>query len=396
MDAAVYHELIEQLRQRLERSHRAIERMPLAELESLASETLEELMQAPPFAQVQAQIQPHQVLADCIGLGPLTELLVNPEISEIMVNHYQQIFVERHGVIEPTEIRFASPEQLHQVIERIVAPLGKHIDQAQPMVDARLHDGSRINAVLTPIAVAGTCLTIRKFQVRQLSLHDLEASGSISQEAKAYLAAAIAERKNILVVGGTGTGKTTLLNILASLIPASQRLITIEDSAELKIPHPNLVTLEARMANSDGIGAIGIRELLINALRMRPDRIIVGECRGAEALDMLQAMNTGHEGSLTTLHANSPREALHRLEIMVLMTGMELPLLAIRQQIAAAVDVIIQIKRTASGQRVVANIAELVGIDGSTLQLSELFHRNQHVLQPTGVASHWFQPESIQ
>lgn len=331
----------------------------------------------------------NEVIEACMGFGALSRLLANDAISEIMVNDFATVFIERDGHLEKADTQFANEAELMQIIERMVLPLGRRIDSAQPMVDARLPDGSRMNAVIAPLALRGACLTIRKFSRRALTFADLEQANAISEQASCYLERIIARRKNIMIVGGTGTGKTTFLNLLASKIPSDQRLITIEDAAELKLNHANLVSLEARPANAEGSGQVSIRDLLINALRMRPDRIIVGECRGAEALDMLQAMNTGHEGSLTTLHANSPREGLQRLEVMVMLAGFEIPLLAIRQQIASAIQVIVQVSRSSQGQRVVTAISEVVGLEASTYQVSPLFQREHDRLVATGVCSEW-------
>ncbi|MDN7130652.1 CpaF family protein [Pseudidiomarina sp. 1APR75-15] len=326
-----------------------------------------------------------------MGLGPLSALIADEGISEIMVNHYNSIFIERQGKLLPTDIRFRSEEELLQVIERIVLPLGRRIDSAQPMVDARLPDGSRVNAVIAPLALRGACLTIRKFARKTIDFDDLTRLNAITDSAKAYLQEMVRIRKNILIVGGTGTGKTTLLNLLASEVPENQRIITIEDAAELKLRHVNLIALEARPANAEGRGQVTIRELLINALRMRPDRIVVGECRGAEALDMLQAMNTGHEGSLSTLHANSPREALQRLEVMVMLAGFELPLTAVRQQIASAIQVIVQIARLSDGRRVIKAISEVVGLESIAYQITPLFEWRDSQLCCTGMGSEWGQ-----
>lgn len=329
------------------------------------------------------------VVETCIGFGPLSSLLNDDSISEIMVNHCNSVFIERGGRLMATDIRFRSEAELLQIIERIVLPLGRRIDSAQPMVDARLPDGSRVNAVIAPLALRGACLTIRKFSRRAITFSDLLASNAISQDAISYLKEMVAARKNVLIAGGTGTGKTTLLNLLAGEVPAEQRIITIEDAAELKLQHANLVSLEARPANAEGRGLISIRELLINALRMRPDRIVVGECRGAEALDMLQAMNTGHEGSLTTLHANSPREALQRLEVMVMLAGFDMPLTAIRQQIASAIQIIVQIARLSDGRRVITAISEVVGLETLAYQISPLFQWRNDRLQSSGISSEW-------
>jgi pilus assembly protein CpaF len=313
------------------------------------------------------------VLNEAVGLGPLEDLLADESITEIMVNRSDEIYIERAGRIERHPVVFTSERAVLGVIERIVAPLGRRIDEASPMVDARLKDGSRVNAVIPPLALKGPALTIRKFARRALSAADLVGFGAMSREMAGFMKLAVEQRKNIVISGGTGSGKTTLLNVLSNHIPDGERIITIEDAAELRLAHSHLVSLEARPANAEGRGQIAIRDLVKNALRMRPDRIVVGECRGGEALDMLQAMNTGHEGSLTTLHANSPRDALARLENLVLMAGMDLPLAAIRDQIAAAVDLIIQQARLADGRRIVTGIAEVTGIESGTIQLQELF-----------------------
>ena len=314
-----------------------------------------------------------EVLDEAIGLGPLEALLADEAVSEIMVNRFDQIFVERGGRIAPHPTTFTSDRAVLGVIERIVAPLGRRIDESSPMVDARLRDGSRVNAIIPPLALKGPTLTIRKFARRALEVEDLVRLGSLSHEMAAFLRICVEQRRNIVVSGGTGSGKTTFLNLLSNFIPDGERIITIEDAAELRLRHSHLVSLEARPANLEGRGAISIRDLVRNALRMRPDRIVVGECRGGEALDMLQAMNTGHEGSMTTLHANSLRDALARLETLVLMAGMDLPLAAIREQIASAVDIVVQQTRFACGARRVTSITELTGMEGGRIQLQELF-----------------------
>ncbi|RYH41977.1 MAG: FHA domain-containing protein, partial [Alcaligenaceae bacterium] len=282
-----------------------------------------------------------QVLDEAIGLGPLEELLADDEVSEIMVNRFDEIYIESAGRLQRYPLTFTGDQAVMGVIERIVAPLGRRIDESSPMVDARLKDGSRVNAIIPPLALKGPCLTIRKFAKRKLTVQDLVCFNAISQEMATFLEVCVVGRKNVIVSGGTGSGKTTLLNILSNFIPMGERVITVEDAAELKLNHAHLVSLESRPSNVEGRGGVPIRELVKNTLRMRPDRIVVGECRGAEALDMLQAMNTGHEGSLTTLHANTPRDGLARLETMVLMAGMDLPLVAIREQISSAVDIVV-------------------------------------------------------
>lgn len=313
------------------------------------------------------------LLDDLIGLGPLSPLLRDTAISEIMINGPENIFVESRGLLYRTPARFNSESHLQSIIQRIVEPLGRHIDAASPMVDARLEDGSRVNAVIPPLALDGSLVTIRKFPANKLTDEDLIRFGSLTRPMAAFLREAVRARRNILVSGGTGSGKTTLLNILSQFIPEKERIITVEDSAELKLSHENLCRLEARPANVEGQGRITIRDLVINTLRMRPDRIIVGECRGAEALDMLQAMNTGHDGSMTTCHANNPRDALSRLENMVMMAGFELPSFAIREQIASAIHLIVQQTRMPDGSRKIVKISEVTGREGSMILLQDIF-----------------------
>lgn len=319
-----------------------------------------------------------QVVDEAVGLGPLEPLLADRGVSEIMVNSYEEIYVERWGRLHRHATGFSCEQAVVAVIDRIVAPLGRRVDEASPMVDARLRDGSRVNAVIPPIALRGACLTIRKFPERRLDMQDLLAVGSLDQHMASFLANCVVRRKSMIVSGGTGSGKTTLLNVLSHCVPAGERIITIEDAAELRLNHAHLVSLEARPSNAEGKGRVDIRDLVRNALRMRPDRIIVGECRGAEAFDMLSAMNTGHEGSLTTLHANSPRDALARLETMILMAGMDLPLTAIREHIASAIDLIVQQARQSDGRRLVTAIVEVTGMEGGRIQTQELFrYRNE-------------------
>ena len=314
-----------------------------------------------------------QVLDEAIGLGPLEDLLDDATVTEIMVNAHDMIFIEREGRIVKSEVNFTDDRAVLSAIERIVTPLGRRIDESSPLVDARLKDGSRVNAVIPPVALRGPSISIRKFPKHKLVGEDLVRFGSLSPAMLEFLVMAVRERKNIVVIGGTGSGKTTLLNILSNFIPETDRVVTIEDAAELKLVQPNLVALEARPPNMEGKGTISIRDLVKNALRMRPDRIVVGECRGGEALDMLQAMNTGHEGSLTTAHANSPREAISRIEVMVMMAGMELPMTVVREQIASAVDLIVHQKRFSCGARKVAHITEVTGMESGTIQLQDIF-----------------------
>jgi pilus assembly protein CpaF len=314
-------------------------------------------------------------LADeALGLGPLERLLADPDVNEIMVVDPHTIFVERLGKMELTGLRFTDDDSVRAVIERIVTPLGRRIDESTPLVDARLKDGSRVNAVIPPLALRGPCITIRKFAKDPLGMADLVRFGSVSEQMGSFLERSVRVRKNIVISGGTGSGKTTLLNVLSAAIPSHERVVTVEDAAELQLSQPHVVGLEARPPNLEGKGEYSIRDLVKNALRMRPDRIVVGECRGGEAIDMLQAMNTGHEGSLTTTHANSPREAVARIETLCLMAGLDLPVRAIRQQIATSVHLIVQQTRYSDGSRRVSNIAEVVGIDDEgEVELQEIF-----------------------
>lgn len=313
------------------------------------------------------------VLDEAVGLGPLERLLADDAVTEIMVNNHKEIFVERAGKLDLSETVFTNDLAVLRVIERIITPLGRRIDESSPMVDARLKDGSRVNAIIPPLAIRGPCITIRKFSKKRLQFENLIEFGSISPDMVDFLKVCVVHRKNIIVSGGTGSGKTTLLNVLSNLIPKDERVVTAEDAAELQLNQPNLVSLESRPSNLEGKGQISIRDLVRNALRMRPDRIVVGECRGGEALDMLQAMNTGHDGSLTTAHANSPRDMLSRMEVMVLMAGMDLPITAIREQIASAVHLIVQQTRFACGSRKVTYVTEIVGMESGKIQLQDIF-----------------------
>ena len=324
------------------------------------------------------------LMDELFGFGPLSPMIRMSEISEIMVNGPDRIFVECRGKLYETGVRFFNERHLIQIIQRIVEPLGRHVDDASPMVDARLPDGSRVNAIIPPLALDGASVTIRKFAEKKLTTDDLIAFGSMTKDMALFLEEAVKARQNILVSGGTGSGKTTLLNILSQFIPEGERLVTVEDSAELKLSHRNIVRLEARQANVEGKGRVAIRDLVINCLRMRPDRIIVGECRGAEALDMLQAMNTGHDGSLTTAHANSPRDALARLENMVMMAGYELPASAIREQIASAVDLIVQQTRMGDGSRKIVKIVEVTGRESDVIQMQDIFEFKQTGIDSEG------------
>jgi pilus assembly protein CpaF len=335
-----------------------------------------------------------QIVAEILGFGPLEPLLADESVTEVMVNGSNKIFIERKGKIEKVNLVFESDDHLMRIIDRIVSPLGRRIDESSPYVDARLPDGSRVNAIIPPLALNGPTLTIRKFSKVPLTIDDLVGFGSITPESVEFLKACVVARLNVVVSGGTGSGKTTLLNILSGFIPDDERIITVENAAELQLRQEHVVTLESRPPNIEGKGEVTIRDLVINCLRMRPDRIVVGECRGGEALDMLQAMNTGHDGSLTTAHANSPRDTLSRLETMCLMAGMDLPVRAIREQIASAVDLIVQQERMRDGSRKVVNITEVQGMEGDVIVMSDIFAFEQQGfeggrvigrLKPTGI-----------
>ncbi len=348
------------------------------ELRRMVGELVREVvwrMNPPPEIDRQRLVK--EVLDEAVGLGPLEDFLADATITEIMVNRFDEVFIERQGKLLAAPALFSSELAVRHIIDRIVAPIGRRIDESSPLVDARLADGSRVNAVIPPLSLKGACITIRKFSKKRLQMEDLMAYGSIDARMTHFIQVCVQQRKNIIISGGTGSGKTTLLNVLSNYIPDHERIVTIEDAAELRLYQPNLVSLEARPANMEGKGQIPIRELVRNALRMRPDRIVVGECRGGEALDMLQAMNTGHDGSLTTAHANTARDMLSRLEVMVLMAGMDLPLTAIREQIASAVDIIVQITRFSCGSRKVTSICEVTGTESGTIQLQELFTYKQ-------------------
>ncbi|QRK07549.1 Flp pilus assembly complex ATPase component TadA [Archangium violaceum] len=317
------------------------------------------------------------VINEALGLGPLEAFLASDEISEIMVNHANQIYIERKGKLVLSEKTFSSNQAVLGVIERIVAPIGRRIDESSPLVDARLKDGSRVNAIIPPLALKGPCITIRKFKKDSLKIQDLIKYKTVTAQMAEFLEMCVKARKNIVISGGTGSGKTTTLNIISSFIPEDERIVTVEDAAELQLPQDHWVQLESRPPNLEGKGAITIRDLVKNCLRMRPDRIVVGECRAGETLDMLQAMNTGHDGSLTTLHANTPRDAIARLETMVLMSGMELPVKAIREQIASAVHIIVQQTRFSDGTRKICYITEIAGMEVDIVTLQDIFYYKQ-------------------
>jgi pilus assembly protein CpaF len=375
MDVAAFVETVQaELLSRLDLRRNDVHRMPDAELRELAARCIRDIiaMRQLPAGIDRARLE-RQLLQEVVGQGVLEDLLEDDAVTEIMVNGPQRVFVERQGVLAACQRQFSSALALARVIERLLLPTGRRVDEASPMVDARLADGSRINVVVPPLCLQGAAVTIRKFGRDHMTLAALVAAGSLSPDMAVFLRLAVRERCNIVVSGGTGAGKTTLLNALAREIPPAERIVTIEDSAELQLAQPNLVALQARPSNLEGQGQVSIRDLLRNALRMRPDRIVIGECRGGEALDMLQAMNTGHNGSLTTAHANSPRDVLSRLEVMVLMAGMDLPATAIREQIASAVDLIIQQSRFASGARRIVRITEVTGMEAGRIQTQDLF-----------------------
>ncbi len=340
------------------------------------------------------------IVAEILGFGPLEVLLADDDVSEIMVNGPEKVFIEKKGKLMRAPITFENDEHVMRVIDRIVSPLGRRIDESSPYVDARLPDGSRVNAIIPPLALNGPTLTIRKFEADPLTIDDLVRFGSMSTETAEFLRACVIGRLNIVVSGGTGSGKTTLLNVLSSFIPDDERIITVENAAELQLRQEHVVTLESRPPNIEGKGEVSIQDLVINTLRMRPDRVVVGECRGGETLDMLQAMNTGHDGSLTTAHANSPRDMLSRLETMCLMAGMDLPVRAIREQIASAVDLIVQQQRLRDGSRKVTNVTEIQGMEGDVVVMSDIFVFEQQGiengkiigrLKPTGIRPKFYE-----
>ncbi|NLB59618.1 MAG: Flp pilus assembly complex ATPase component TadA [Lentisphaerae bacterium] len=379
----IHEELLERLDiKRLTAAH-----IQEAELHQRTLQTLEQIVQ-----DIQARlprwIEPrtliNEIYHEAVGLGPLEDLLADEEITEIMVNRHDQIYVENQGKLLQTDRVFMDDGSVLAIMERIVAPIGRRIDESQPYVDARLKDGSRVNAIIAPLALSGPCLTIRKFSKSPLVIEDLIRFGTIAPQMAEFLQLCVLLRKNIIVAGGTGSGKTTFLNVLSSFLPQTDRIITIEDSAELRLSQAHVVRLESRPPNIEGRGAVTIRDLMRNALRMRPDRLVIGECRGGETLDMLQAMNTGHDGSMTTVHANSPRDVISRLETMTLMSGMELPARAIREQIGSAIHLIIQTARLSDGTRKVTNITEISGLEGERITMQDIFVFTQTGLDQQG------------
>jgi pilus assembly protein CpaF len=377
--------ILQDLRLRIHR--RLIDTLDLTKLSNLEMERvrveirriLEDMVaaEAIPVSRADRDRLVMEVQHEVFGLGPLETLMKDPEISDILVNSSSQIFVERYGKLEKTDVRFRDDSHLMQIIERIVTRVGRRVDESSPMVDARLADGSRVNAIIPPLALDGPVLSIRRFGVERLTVNDLIQFNSIPPQIAEVAAACVKSRLNMLVSGGTGAGKTTLLNCLSNFIPDNERIVTIEDSAELKLQQDHIVRLETRPANIEGQGAVTARDLVRNALRMRPDRIVIGEVRGGEALDMMQAMNTGHDGSISTVHANSARDALSRLETMMLMAGINLPERALREQVASALDVIVQLTRLSDGSRKVVEFAEVTGMEGTTITTQTIFKFDQ-------------------
>ena len=375
------HQSFQSIKSRIHR--RLLERLNLSNLDKLTREQVTDAIRKVVLDLIGQESVPlnfeereelvKQVLDEIFGLGPIQPLIEDPDISDVMVNTWKSVFIERNGKIEKTDVRFQDDRHLLQVIDRIVSAVGRRIDDSSPMVDARLPDGSRVNAIIKPLALDGPHLSIRKFKRDAYGGEDLIRMESLTEPMLEMLRGIVRARLNVLISGGTGAGKTTLLNILSSFIPANERILTIEDSAELQLRQPHVVRLETRPANIEGEGEVPQRMLLVNALRMRPDRIIMGECRGGEAVDMLQAMNTGHDGSITTLHANSPRDALSRLETMISMASLDLPEKAMRQQIASAIQVVIQAQRLSDGSRKISSISEIVGMEGDVITMQEIF-----------------------
>jgi pilus assembly protein CpaF len=350
------------------------------ELRSVIASLLEKETVTTPLSLLERDTLVGDVLNELFGLGPLEAILVDPDVSDILVNRFDQIYVEKHGKLETVDAVFKDDRHLMRIIERIVSTVGRRIDESSPMVDARLLDGSRVNAIIPPLAIDGPVLSIRRFRTDKLGAQDIVNSKSLTEPMLTFLKAGVACRLNVIISGGTGAGKTTLLNILSSFIHDTERVITIEDAAELLLRQRHVVRLETRPANIEGKGAIRQRQLVINALRMRPDRIVVGEVRGEEAVDMLQAMNTGHDGSLTTIHANTPRDALYRLDTMVAMASLNLPDKAIRQQVASAINLVVQVSRMADGSRKVTSVSEITGMEGDVITMQDIF-----VFERTGI-----------
>ncbi len=380
--AKIHHDLLNRLN--LDRLTKISRREAEPEIRSLIDNMLDREAQTTPLTILERESLFEDVLNELFGLGPLEALLKDPSISDILVNKANQIYIEREGRLEETDVVFRDDRHLLQIIERIVSAVGRRVDESSPMVDARLQDGSRVNVIIPPLALDGPVMSIRRFRTDKLGAADLVSRLSLTQPMLDFLKAAVGARLNIIVSGGTGAGKTTMLNTLSGFISPRERLVTIEDAAELMLRQPHVVRLETRPPNIEGKGGVRQRQLVINALRMRPDRIIVGEVRGEEALDMLQAMNTGHDGSLTTIHANSPRDALYRLDTMVAMANLNVPDKAIRQQIASAVHVFVQVNRMTDGTRRVTSISEITGMEGETITMQEIFAFQQSGIDAEG------------
>jgi pilus assembly protein CpaF len=391
LKATIHRKLLQKLNlERLTSSDREdVRREVMQILEGLLGE------ESTPMSYSEKERLSKEVMDEVFGLGPLEALLKDPTISDILINNYKSVYIERNGLLERTSIQFRDSEHLRQIIDRIVSAVGRRVDESSPMVDARLADGSRVNAIIPPLALDGACVSIRRFGRDPLTAEDILRNNTLTQRMLELVRACVKARLNILVSGGTGSGKTTFLNILSSFISDRERIITIEDAAELQLKQSHVVRLETRPPNVEGKGAVRQRQLVINSLRMRPDRIIVGEVRGDEALDMLQAMNTGHDGSLTTIHANSPRDALSRLETMVAMANLNIPESATRRQITSAINVVVQMTRLNDGTRKVVNVAEITGMEGEVVTMQDIFVFKRMGMAPTGEVLGEFVPTGI-
>ncbi|MCE9614535.1 MAG: Flp pilus assembly complex ATPase component TadA [Lentisphaerae bacterium] len=392
---SIKQQIHRELVNRLDIKRLAASRVAQAELRERAVKTIRAIV-AEVSARLPLGVSPDslvkEICDEALGLGPLEDFLADPDITEIMVNGPNHVYFEKKGKLVRSSQTFMNDDSVLAIIERIVSPLGRRIDESQPYVDARLPDGSRVNAIIHPLSLIGPCLTIRKFSKTPFTAPDLIRFGTMTAEMAQLVDVCVKLRKNIIVSGGTGSGKTTLLNVLSSFLPPDERIVTIEDAAELRLPQEHVIPLEARPPNIEGRGAITIRDLVRNALRMRPDRIVIGECRGGEALDMLQAMNTGHDGSLTTIHANTPRDVISRMETMVLMSGVDLPVRAIREQIAAAIHLIVHISRVSDGSRKVTRITEIVGLEGTQVTMQDIFEFRQTGVEKDGRVKGTFHP----
>ena len=389
----IHQELLNRLN--LERLTRTKRDEAEPELRNVIVNILERETEATPLSLYERENLVHDVLNELFGLGPLEELLADPDVSDILVNRFDQVYIEKNGKLEDTAVMFRDNKHLMQIIERIVSSVGRRIDESTPMADARLLDGSRVNAIIPPLALDGPSLSIRRFRTDKLGAADLVARDSLTQPMLDFLEAAVKNRMNVIVSGGTGAGKTTFLNVLSSFISDKERIVTIEDAAELVLCQRHVVRLETRPPNIEGKGAVAQRHLVINALRMRPDRIVVGEVRGEEALDMLQAMNTGHDGSLTTVHANSVRDALYRLDTMVAMANLNIPERAIRQQISSAVNILVHVSRMSDGTRKVTGVAEITGMEGETVSLQDIFEFERIGLTKDGLVKGRFRATGV-